>query len=169
MNAAPRFDGPYIAGSTTAHILWTQQQITTFPAGLIGGEAGNYGNKATPTVPSVIFEGRCYATQTVQWYNGSFISCAVCYDLQTGKMYYEIPTAAPYYGITPTFIDYSIATTGEVLDSGETNTYNAYLMTLSGSLLYTINPATGAITYNVTAPQDQLREHTSLAHSTMAM
>ena len=74
-------------------------------------------------------------------------------------MYYEIPTAAPYYGITPTFIDYSIATSGEVLDSGETNTYNAYLMTLSGSLLYTINPATGAITYNVTAPPGPTAEH----------
>jgi len=152
MNAAPRYMGPYITGSQTAHILWSQQQVNSFPAGIIGGETGQFGNKATPTLPSVVFEGRAYATQTVQWYNGSFISCAICYDLQTGKIYYEIPTAAPYNGITPTFIDYSIATSGEVLDSGDTNTYTASLMTLSGSLLYTINPATGAILYNVTAP-----------------
>jgi hypothetical protein len=152
MSGKPDFLGPYITGSNTAHILWSWQQVNTFPAGVIGGEAGQFGNKASPTMPSVIFEGRAYATQTVQWYNGSFISCAICYDLQSGKIYYEIPTAAPFNGITPTFIDYSIATSGEVLDSGDTNTYTANLMTLSGSLLYTINPATGAILYNVTAP-----------------
>ena len=90
MNAAPRWDGPYVTGSTTAHILWSQSQVNTFPAGIIGGETGQFGNKATPTVPSVVFEGRCYATQTVQWTNGSFLSCAICYDLQTGKIYYKI-------------------------------------------------------------------------------
>ncbi len=152
MSAGPRYMGPFITGSNTAHILWSQQQVTTFPAGLIGGETGNYGNKATPAMPSVIFEGRAYATQTVQWYNGSFLSCAVSYDLQTGQFYYKIPTAAPYYGMTPTFIDYSQATSGEVLDSGDTNTYNSYLCLLSGNFLYTINPATGAIASNVTVP-----------------
>ena len=153
MSGKPDYLGPYTTGSNTAHILWSQQQVSTFPAGVIGGEAGQFGNKASPAMPSVIFEGRAYATQTVQWYNGSFLSCAVCYDLQTGQMYYEIPTVAiGGLGITPTFIDYSIASSGEVLDSGDTNTYTSYLMTLSGSLLYTINPATGAIMYNVTAP-----------------
>ena len=152
MNGAPRYMGPYITGSQTAHILWYQQQATNFPSGLIGGETGNYGNKASPTMPSVIFEGRCYATQTVQWYNGSFLSCAICYDQQTGKIYYEIPTATPFNGTTPTFIDYSQGTTGEVLDSGDTNTYTSYLCALSGNCLLTINPATGAINSNVTIP-----------------
>jgi hypothetical protein len=153
MSSGPRFLGPYIQGSPTAHIVWSRQD--GFPAGIIGGEGYIYGNKASATTPSLIFEGRAYATQTVQWYNGSFLSCAVCYDLRTGKMYYEIPTAAPYYGITPTFIDYVMGTTAEVAGAGDTNTITAYLRTISGTgtaaRLYAINPNTGAISQNYTA------------------
>jgi len=148
MNGAARWLGPYVTASNTAHILWIQQQA--FPAGIIGGEAGNYANTARPVTPSVIFEGRCYATQTVQWYNGSFLSCAVCYDLQTGKMYYEIPTAAPYNGITPTFINYPIGTSQSVPSADQTNVASSQLSTLIGSQLYIINPMTGAITSNIT-------------------
>ncbi len=148
MNGAARYLGPYTTASNSAHILWTQQQ--GFPAGIIGGEAGNYANTARPATPSVIFEGRCYATQTVQWYNGSYLSCAVCYDLQTGKMYYQIPTAAPYYGMTPTFINYPVGTSASVPGGDQTNTASSQLSLLSGSQLYIINPMTGAITSNIT-------------------
>ena len=34
MNAAPRWDGPYVTGSTTAHILWSQSQVNTFQQAL---------------------------------------------------------------------------------------------------------------------------------------
>lgn len=148
MNGAARWLGPYTTASGTAHILWTQQQA--FPAGIIGGEAGNYANTARPVTPSVIFEGRCYATQTVQWYNGSYLSCAVCYDLRTGQYYYQIPTAAPYNGITPTFINYPKGTSTAVPGADQSNTVTAQLSTLSGSQLYIINPMTGAITSNIT-------------------
>ncbi len=161
MNAAPRFLGPYIQGSPTAHIVWSRQD--GFPTGIIGGEAYIFGNTATATNPSVIFEGRAYATQTVQWYNGSFLQCAVSYDIRTGKMYYMIPTAAPFNGITPNVIDYAMGTSTEVLGGGETNTYQAYLRNIplssagffaappTSSRMYTINPNTGAITQNYTA------------------
>ena len=148
MNGAARWLGPYTTASNTAHILWTQQQA--FPSGIIGGEAGNYANTARPTTPSVIFEGRCYATQTVQWYNGSYLNCAVCYDLRTGQYYYQIPTAAPYNGITPTFINYPKGTSASVPGGDQTNTVTAQLSTLSGTQLYIINPMTGAITSNIT-------------------
>ena len=162
MNAAPRFLGPYIQGSNTAHVVWTRQD--GFPSGIIGGEGYIYGNKASATTPSVIFEGRAYATQTVQWYNGSYLSCAVSYDLRTGKMFYMIPTAAPYNGITPNVIDYAMGTSTEVLGGGDTNTVQAYLRNVpqvsagffggapSGpQRMITINPNTGAITQNYTA------------------
>ena len=161
MNAAPRYLGPYIQGSPTAHIVWSRQD--GFPVGIIGGEGYIFGNTASATTPSVIFEGRAYATQTVQWYNGSFLQCAVSYDIRTGKMYYMIPTAAPYNGITPNVIDYAMGNSTEVLGGGETNTYQAYLRNIplasagffasapTSSRMYTINPNTGAITSNYTA------------------
>jgi hypothetical protein len=148
MNGAPRYLGPFITSSNTAHMLWMRQDA--FPAGIIGGEAGIYGNTGRGVTPSVIFEGRCYATQTVQWYNGSYLNCAVCYDLRTGQMYYMNPTASPFNGITPTFIEYSMGTSASVPGGGETNTYASSLRTLSGSQLYTINPQTGAVTSNIT-------------------
>ena len=148
MNGAARWLGPYTTASNSAHILWTQNQA--FPAGIIGGEAGNYANTARPVTPSVIFEGRAYATQTVQWYNGSYLSCAVCYDLQTGKIYYEIPTATPYNGLTPTFINYPLPTTQSVPGADQTDVPSSQLSTLIGSQLYIINPMTGAITSNIT-------------------
>jgi outer membrane protein assembly factor BamB len=148
MNGAPRWTGPFITSSNTAHMLWMRQDA--FPAGIIGGEAGIYGNTGRGVTPDVIFEGRCYARQTVQWYNGSYLNCAVCYDLRTGEMYYMIPTAAPFYGISPTFIEYTKGTSSSVPGGGETNTVTASLRTLSGSQLYTINPQTGDITSNIT-------------------
>ena len=153
MSGAPRYLGPYITSSSTGHIVWKRQDA--FPVGIIGAEAGIYGNKASATTPSVIFEGRCYATQTVQWYNGSFLSCAVSYDLRTGQMYYMNPTAAPFYGMTPSFIEYTMGTSLEVVGGGETNTVTGALWTISGSgsnaRLYRINPLTGAIMSNYTA------------------
>ena len=153
MSGRPNYLGPYLTSSNTAHVMWRRQD--SFPSGIIGAEAGVFGNKASSTTPSVIFEGRAYATQTVQWYNGSFISCAVSYDIRTGQYYYQIPTAAPYYGITPTFIDYTLGTSTEVLGGGDTNTVTAALWTLSGSgssaRLIRINPNTGAIMSNYTA------------------
>jgi len=81
----------------------------------------------------------------------AFVSVAECYDLRTGQIYYDIPTADG--GVTPTYIAYWEPSTrdaasvvpGEVADLGLT----VDLFTLSGSFLYKVNPFTGAVT-NVT-------------------
>jgi hypothetical protein len=112
MNGAPSYLGPYVTVSKTAHIVWSRQDA--FPVGIIGAEAGNYGNKGSGQTPSLIFEGRCYQTRTIRWDNGTMLSCAVCYDLRTGELYYAIPTGAPWYGMTPTWIEYNLGTGAEV-------------------------------------------------------
>ena len=148
MNGKQSYLGPYITASKTAHVVW--KRLDAFPTGIIGGEAGNYGNKGSGDTPSVIFEGRCYDTRTVRWYNGTMLSCAVCYDLRTGEMYYMNPTAAPFNGLTPTWIEYNKGTGAEVEGAGEVNTYTASLKLISGNFMYVINPSTGAITSNIT-------------------
>jgi len=147
MNGAPSYLGPYITASHSAHVLWMRQDA--FPSGIIGAEAGNYGNKASGATPSLVFEGRCYQTQTVRWYNGSLLSCAICYDLRTGEIYYMNPTAAPFNGLTPTWIEYNLGTSAEVEGAGAVNTVTASLKLISGDFMYIINPSTGAITSNI--------------------
>jgi hypothetical protein len=122
---------PWVQGPNSFHILWKR---TDAIAGYVGPLKG-MDMTATATQPSVVFAGRAYATQTVRWYNGSMLSCAVCYDLRTGEMYYMNPTAAPFNGITPSIIGY----TGT----------SAELMSISGTYLRKINPNTGALTSNV--------------------
>ena len=148
MAGAQSYYGPYITASHTAHVLWKRQD--TFPVGIISGETGVYGNKGSGNPPSVIFEGRCYDTMTVRWYNGTMISCAVCYDLRTGEMYYMTPTAAPFYGMTPSWIEYNKGTGAEVVGAGEVNTYTASLKVISGNFMYVISPTTGTFTSNIT-------------------
>ena len=151
MSGAPAYLGPFVKVSHTAHVLWKRQD--GFPVGIIGAEAGNYGNKATGDTPSVIFEGRAYDTRTVTWYNGSRLSCAVCYDLRTGEMYYMVPTGAPFYGMTPQWIEYNMGTSAEVQGGGEINTVSASLKTIatsgSNSFMYVINPSTGMFSSNI--------------------
>jgi len=147
MNGAPSYLGPYVRVSHTAHVLWKRQDA--FPVGIIGAEAGVYGNKGSGDPPSVIFEGRCYDTRTVTWYNGSRLSCAVCYDLRTGELYYMVPTAAPFNGMTPQWIEYNLGTSAEVTGGGEINTVTATLKAISGSFMYIISPTTGTFTSNI--------------------
>jgi hypothetical protein len=160
MSGKPSWLGPFITSSNSAHILWKRQDA--FPAGIIGAETGIYGNKASGQTPTLIFEGRCYQTRTVTWTNGSLLSCATSYDLRTGQMYYMIPTGAPFFAVTPTFIDYVMGSTAEVSGGGDTNTITASLRAYvtnasaptngptTGGFLLTINAMTGAISSNVT-------------------
>ena len=60
------------------------------------------------------------------------------------------PTAAPFYGMTPTWIEYNMGTAAEVEGGGEINTVTASLKLISGNFMYVINPSTGAITSNIT-------------------
>ena len=113
------------------------------------------------TNPTLVYMGRAYATQTVLWYNGSLLSCAICYDLRTGEMYYMNPTAAPFNGITPNIISYNILAPNWIwpgcnssarrlagTSPGESKVENPHLLSISGSYLREINPYTGALTGN---------------------
>ena len=136
---------PWVTAPNTAHIVWSVQRNI---AGIIGGPAGQYGISSSPGNPSVIYSGRCYQTLTVP-INGVPTSCACCYDLQTGKMYYSIPIALG--GVTPSYIAYlpplssSNTIAGAELGS---STWSVELLTISNGYLIKINPNTGAITGN---------------------
>jgi hypothetical protein len=148
--------GPYITAPSTPHIVWKRQGTV---GGLIGGEAYQYPVSAGfggVGTPSLIYLGRCYQTVTKQMTvsgtnRQAFVSVAECYDLRTGQIYYDIPTADG--GVTPTYISYwspstagaSSVVPGEIADLGLT----VDLWTISGSFLYKVNPTTGAVT-NIT-------------------
>lgn len=150
--------GPFITAPKTAHIVWKQQGAL---AGIIGGETGNYATLSSPPTPSVIYMGRCYATVTKVmqvFLNGTYrqqpTTCAECYDLRTGEIYYDIPIADG--GITPTHIAYWRGVDTAVPGAGEATTFGVELHAISGGAtsarLYKVNPLTGAITVNVSLP-----------------
>jgi hypothetical protein len=141
---------PYVQAPNTGHIAWKRQEAD---AGIIGGTAGQYSTGGMPSVPSVIYNGRCYQTLTMP-VNGVPTSCAVSYDLRTGAQYYAIPTAQG--GVTPQVISYTRATAVAVAGATESNTYSVDLLSLSGNRLIKINPWTGAVTLNVTGMTPQL-------------
>ncbi len=142
--------GPFVTAPNTPHIVWKRQGSLS---GIIGGETGTASTRSNPGLPDVIFMGRAYDTRT------SFVSnvpttCASCYDLRTGEIYYAIPTSEG--GVTPTYIAYWEGVDTAVPGAGEAASYGAELLTLSGSgnnmRLYKINPFTGAVTVNVSLP-----------------
>jgi len=136
---------PWVTAPNTAHIVWSVQRNI---AGIIGGPAGQYGISSNPGNPSVIYSGRCYQTLTVP-INGVPTSCACCYDLQTGEMYYSIPTASG--GVTPSYIAYlNPVASSTTIAGGElaSSTWSVELLTISNGYLIKINPNTGAITGN---------------------
>jgi outer membrane protein assembly factor BamB len=156
--------GPYIPAVNTPHILWSQ---VSQMSGIIGGEVGNQANVVGPSssgtanTPSVIYMGRCYTTVTKVMpalVNGTYRqtpqTVAECYDLQTGKIYYDIPTADG--GVTPTHISYWAGTDTSVPGAAADAAYGIDLSAISGSAtaarLYRINPDTGAITFNASLP-----------------
>ena len=128
---------PWVQAPDTAHVVWKRQGAV---AGLVGGPAGQYGVTGNPGNPSLIYSGRCY--QTVTKPGGQ--SVAQCYDLRTGEIYYEIPTASS--GVTPSYIAYVQPGSGSVPGSEAQSTYAVELLSISGSRLYKVNPWTGAIT-----------------------
>jgi hypothetical protein len=137
---------PWVQAPNTAHIL---REDLGAVAGLIGGPAGIYGATSSPGSPTLIYAGRCYQTKTIP-INGVPTSCATCYDLRTGEMYYAIPTSQG--GFTPSYIAYlnpeatSTVNVGEYLGS---RSWSVELWGFSGSNLIKINPATGSMTANV--------------------
>jgi outer membrane protein assembly factor BamB len=136
---------PWVQGPNSAHIVWKRQGSIS---GITGGPAGIYSIASSPGGPNVIYAGRCYQTVTKPGVG----SVAQCYDLRTGEIYYEIPTADG--GVTPTYVAYlpptPTTTQHEVLDVMATGTWSVELIAISGSNLYKVNPYTGAVsTYSI--------------------
>jgi hypothetical protein len=143
-----RYYGPFVTTANSPHIVWMQ---TTSMSGLIGGEAGQYstiGGTSIMSTPSVIYMGRAYATVTKSINGGAPQNFAECYDLRTGKIYYDILAIGQTggTGMTPTHINYidPVATTvpGEAADA----TYTVELINFQNGNLYKTNPLTGAVT-----------------------
>jgi hypothetical protein len=151
---------PWVQAPNSAHIVWKRQSAII---GIIGGQAGQSGpiSGAGPPIPSrpgLIYAGRCYQTvtkTTTQLVNGTYRqlpgSVAQCYDLRTGEIYYEIPTADG--GVTPSIISYAPAyatisglpaVPGGTAGAG----WNAELLSISGGRLMKIDPWSGAINTN---------------------
>ena len=59
-NAQHKFT-PWVQGPNSGHILWKEQGNL---AGIIGGQAGQYGYTGAPPAPSIIYAGRCYQSTT---------------------------------------------------------------------------------------------------------
>ena len=135
----------FAKASATSHIVWKRLDSI---AGMIGPEAGTdaiSGGGFGASVPGLIYAGRVYETRTLP-INGVPTSCATCYDLRTGQLYYAIPG-----GVTPTSINYIWGsglggTTGEVEGGTAEVSTVVELLRLSGTTIQKINPITGAVT-----------------------
>ncbi len=138
--------GPFVIAPNTPHIVWKKQEAVS---GIIGGEAGQYSQLSNVGLPNVIYMGRCYQTKTVP-INGVPTSCAVCYDLRTGELYYAIPISEG--GITPNRIAYWRGIDTAVPGAGQARGIAAELITISGGRLYKIDPSNGAIINNISLP-----------------
>lgn len=130
---------PWVEGPETSHIVWKRQDSV---AGLIGGYAYYYGETSRNGNPSVVYAGRCYQTMTVTL-DGVPTTCAACYDLRTGELYYAIPTADG--GVTPTIVSYQPPGEGSVPGASAQNSYSVELLAMSGGYLYKIDETTGAV------------------------
>jgi len=127
---------PWVQGPNTSHIVWKRLDSV---AGLIGGYAYYYGTTARSGNPSVVYAGRCYQTYTKPGVG----SVAACYDLRTGEIYYEIPTADG--GVTPTIVSYNPPGAGSVPGAVAQNSYSVELLEISGGNLRKIDATTGSV------------------------
>ncbi len=105
---------PWVQAPNTAHVVWRRQIGSTKGAGIAGGENGigsfNPENSARDAIPDIILAGRCYQIVTkpmMQLINGSYQSVPTsvweCYDLRTGKVYWDLTGISQ----TPTAISYT--------------------------------------------------------------
>jgi len=145
-NGAPDYYGPYVTAPNTSHVVWKRQGEV---AGVIGGEAGVYGDLGGAGTPNLIYMGRCYQT-----YNKPGVgNVAACYDLRTGEIYYEIPTSEG--GVTPRWIAYDKAIDPSVPGAEASRPITATLISVDNTgnpeELYKVNPWTGSVSsYDLT-------------------
>jgi hypothetical protein len=139
--------GPYIPAVHTPHIVW--QRVGAL-AGMIGAETGYNSMSGNPGTPSVLFMGRGYQTVTKSINGQPTQSYAECYNIQTGEIYYDVPTSAG--GLTPTNIAYWLSEPSAVPGEAATARITADLYTVSGNRLIKVNPSTGLASANISLP-----------------
>jgi hypothetical protein len=147
---------PWVEAPNSCHILWKRQDAI---AGLIGGQAGQYGLSGEPGSPSVIYAGRVYDSYTKPGLGSSTTDSTMfrCYDLRTGEVYWEYPVASVgggfffggASGLIPNQIEYNAPTQSEVAGAEAAGTWSVNLIRIQGSQLYKWNPWTGALTANI--------------------
>ncbi len=161
---------PYTTGPTSAHIVWRMQEdaIDGIFGGLIDGAYTQYqapdqdSSGAAFTFgqsgpgfggnPNIVWNGRCYVVIT-EPFNGVTQPVWICYDLQTGKIIWQI--TGIYNGATnqaPTMISYSENTMPVPGGAARTDRTVASLLWLGTGRVIKYNPMTGAATLNQTIP-----------------
>lgn len=144
-NAQHKFT-PWVQGPNSAHIVWKEQGNL---AGIIGGQAGQYGYTGAPPNPSIIYAGRAYQSTTkVNTTSLGTLTYWQCYDIRTGKLYWERPLLSGESA--PNLIEYTSPTTSEVPGAEAAGAWSVSLIYLGGGRLYKWNPWTGAMTLNTT-------------------
>jgi hypothetical protein len=148
---------PWVQAPDSCHILWKRQDAI---AGIIGGQAGQYGIASEPGAPSCIYAGRVYDSYTKPGLGSTTTNSLMfrCYDLRTGQVYWEYPcatgTSTGFFfggasGLVPNLIEYNPPTQSEVSGAEAAGTWSVNLMRIDGGRLYKWNPWTGAMTLNV--------------------
>jgi outer membrane protein assembly factor BamB len=150
---------PYVQGPTTSHIVWKRPGVGVI-SGLYGGDVGTISMQSGGGNPTIVYQGRAYQTVTKpmpQMINGSLVNMATsvwqCYDFRTGEIIWEETGLG---NAAPTVIEYDHglpAVPGAEAAVGVT----ASLIAITGSAttpgrLLKYNPATGAVTVNVSIP-----------------
>ncbi len=156
-NSGARFI-PWVQGPTTSHIVWKMQGSI---AGIIGGQAGQYGYSNAPPSPSIIYAGRCYDTYSKPGTDQTYWRC---YDLRTGQLYWEKPAQSYSYlwfgvfpmtsTLAPDTIEYDSPTQSEVSGASAAGAWSVYLIKITNGRLYKWDPWTGALTSNISLPFD---------------
>jgi hypothetical protein len=146
---------PWVAAPETSHVVWKRPEGL---AGLIGGYAYYYGTTSSVGTPSIIYAGRCYQAVTTV-VDGESTNVFQCYDLRTGEVYWEIypvptVTTTSIFGprtsaVIPDIVSYVPPGEGSVPGAVAQNTFSVELLAIAGGRLMKFDPATGAITCNV--------------------
>ena len=161
---------PYTTGPTSAHIVWRMQDqaIDGIFGGLIDGAYTPYqapdqdASGAAFTFgqsgpgfggnPNIVWNGRCYEV-IAESYQGLVQPVWTCFDLQTGKVYFQI-TGINNGGTNqaPTMISYSENTMPVPGGAARTDRTVASLLYLGSGRVIKYNPITGAVILNQTIP-----------------
>jgi hypothetical protein len=162
---------PYVTGPTSAHVVWRMSGPAT--DGVFGGAIDqsptNYEapvNDFTGAImlfgaagpgaagnPNIVFDGKCYQVIN-EPYNGFTQPVWTCYDIQTGKIYWQLTNITR----VPTMISYSENTPyvpGATARADRTVPSLVYIgaSAVTGTgLVVKYNPGNGAVLLNQTIP-----------------